>query len=377
MIAHFLSPQPERIPGKGKRFVRRIYKMRVVGLGVGFFCVASTLLAQQHTMPAVWALLVLHGFIWPHVACYLGLRHAYPYHFERFSLMVDAGLGGFWVAAMHFNLLPSAVILAMLSMDNIAAGGVRLFLRGVGAHLLGALLGVALLGVQFDLRPQMQTLLACLPFMVLYPLALGSTTYRMSKQIAARSAQLELLSRTDGLTGLVNRPHWEHCLTQCFAQCRETGAAACLALIDLDHFKSVNDTRGHASGDLALQTFAQLLRRELREVDLIGRYGGEEFGVILPGLTLEAALPLIERLVDATRRMAAHPATLCPCTASIGLVCYRPALPSYLAWLAEVDQAMYRAKSAGRDRIVTAGEPGEGVRARSGEDANGDLLPSM
>ena len=342
---------PQHLPVRGKRFVRRLYKLRVVGLGAGSLCVVSTLWFLPHVSPAIWALVVLHGFIWPHLACYLGLRNRYPYQFERFCIMVDSCLGGFWTIAMHFNVLSCTVMLAMMSMDNIAAGGSRLFLRGLASQLLGALIGIAMLGLQFQFQPRMETILACLPFMALYPLALGSTTYRLAKQLSTRSAELERLSRIDGLTGLFNRPYWETCLVETFADCRAKGQSSCLALLDLDHFKSVNDSYRHASGDLALQVFAQLLRKELRATDIIGRYGGEEFVVILVDTPLADAVLVIERLTGAIRRMASQLDSMCPCTASIGLVGYRPELESYQMWLKEVDQAMYRAKTGGRDRI--------------------------
>ena len=121
--------------GQGKRFVERIYRLRIAGLALGFFCVASVFL-QQHRGYVLWALLLFHGFVWPHVARRAALACEVPYRGERLNLMADAMFGGFWVVAMQFNVLPSVLILAMLSMDNIAAGGLKLFARGVIAHLL-------------------------------------------------------------------------------------------------------------------------------------------------------------------------------------------------------------------------------------------------
>jgi len=346
--------------GKGRRFVQRLYKLRIVGLGAGFLCVASVFWGLPGDRPlalALWVLLVFHGFIWPHLACRTALRSTFPYRRERLNLMIDAMLGGFWVIAMQFNVLPCTLIVSMLSMNNIAAGGTRLFIRGLFAQLIGAALGLLLLGWVFTPLSQMRTILICMPFLVFYPLALGSTTYKMAQQLAQRSRALEHLSRIDGLTNLLNRRYWETRLAEAFLHCQHEGKQACLALLDLDHFKDVNDTRGHVAGDAALQAFARMLENRLRKTDIIGRYGGEEFGVILIDTTLAEANQIVARLMQAIRDNAAQPDSPCPCpcTASLGICAYTPAIHSYHDWLLEVDRAMYRAKSAGRDRIVVAG----------------------
>lgn len=357
-MASLTTAQTELKPlaGKGRRFVQRVYRLRTIGLGVGFFCVASVLWSLP-IAPALWALAFFNGFIWPHLACYLALRSPVPYRHERVNLLIDSAFGGFWVVAMQFNLLPSTLILTMLSMDNIAAGGIPLFGRGLLAHLAGAALGAILLGLVAKPQSQMQTILVCLPFLVLYPLALGGATYKMAQQLAKRSNELEQLSRIDGLTGLLNRRYWETRLAETFQHCQAEGRHACLALLDLDDFKRVNDSQGHAAGDAALQAFSRMLEHTLRKTDIIGRYGGEEFGVLLVDTTLEEASLIVARLVKAIREAAMSPHSTCPCTASVGVCAYTPALQSHHRWLLEVDRAMYRAKGAGRNQVVTAGQP--------------------
>ncbi len=353
-MAEYASTSPILPPaGKGKGFVLRIYRLRVLGLGAGFFCVASVFrdLPVSH---ALWALLVFHGFIWPHLACRYALRSARPFQNEQRNLLIDSAFGGVWAVAMQFNALPTALILTMLSMDNIAAGGKVLFLRGLVAHLAGAALCALLLGLHLQPQTNMRTLLICLPFLVIYPLALGNTTYAMSQRLAQRSSELEALSRIDGLTGLLNRRFWESRLAQIFARCQSERREACLVLLDLDHFKRVNDTQGHAAGDAALEVFSRMLERTLRKTDVIGRYGGEEFGVILIDTSLAEASAIVERLIAAVRASAADRNSLCPCTVSVGLCAFRPPLPTHHRWLLEVDRALYRAKGEGRNRIVVA-----------------------
>lgn len=342
-----------RLTGKGRHFAKRLYCMRMIGNSLGFFCIAAVL-AQLHVGMAQWALLLFNGFIWPHLAYRFALRWDVPHRGERFNMMVDAALGGFWLIAMRFNLLPSALLLTMLSMNNIAAGGLRLFLRGVIAHALGALAGILMLGLSFAPQSTMPILFASLPFLVLHPLALGWLTYRLSQKLATHARELERLSQTDGLTGLWNRRHWEARLHEQFARCRDTGERCCLVLFDLDHFKQINDTEGHAAGDDALRGFALFLRANLRGQDVIGRYGGEEFGVIVPGLELAEAQLIVELLLDNLRSRAASDDQPLRCTASAGLAEYRESMDDFSAWLMEADRRLYAAKAQGRDCLVAS-----------------------
>lgn len=264
------------IAGKGKRFVRRIYRLRTIGLGIGFFCVAGVFYRHEPSTPLwLWALLIFNGFVWPHLACVLALSRPVPYRAERTNLLIDAVFGGFWVVAMQFNLLPSVVILAMMSMDSIGAGGIRLFLQGLLANVAGVLIGIAVLGFVWAPASDTFNVITSLPMVILYPIALGKVTYDLAQKLAQRSREMEYLSRHDGLTGLLNRRAWEQRLAEIHAHCALTGQPACLVLMDLDHFKRINDTLGHAAGDTALRRFAGLLRQRLREIDAVGRYGGE------------------------------------------------------------------------------------------------------
>jgi diguanylate cyclase len=329
-----------QLAGKGKRFAKRIYRLRVVGLGIGFFCVASVF-AQMQASSVLWALLVFYGFVWPHAAYRLALAREVPYRGERLNLLIDAAFGGLWLVAMRFNVLPSVLILAMLGMNNIAAGGVRLFLKGVVAHVCGAAIGLETLG--FALEPQSQM-----------------PAYRLSQKLAERSKELERLSQTDGLTGLWNRRYWESLLADEFERCRVEGASSCLLLLDLDYFKLVNDTQGHCAGDSALQGFADVLKQTLRGGDIIGRYGGEEFGAILSNSSLPEAREIVERLLQRIRVLANQHDARCPCTASAGLAEYKLVMPSHHAWLQDADRCLYGAKTRGRNRLVVGSESDAG-----------------
>ena len=112
--------------------------------------------------------------------------------------------------------------------------------------------------------------------------------------------QLEHLARTDGLTGLPNRRHWEQQLPRELARAWRDGRRLCVAMLDLDYFKDYNDRQGHQAGDRLLREAAVAWRVALRPYDMLARYGGEEFSVILPGCELDDALTLVERLRTCT-----------------------------------------------------------------------------
>ncbi|WP_246183760.1 diguanylate cyclase [Pandoraea anhela] len=357
------SVDPE-LAGKGKRFVRRIYRLRTIGLGIGFFCVAGVFYRQTPaTSLWLWALVIFHGFLWPHLACVMALSRPVPYRAERTNLMIDAAFGGFWVVAMQFNLLPSVVVLAMMSMDNIGAGGVRLFLYGLLANVAGGLLGIAVLGFVWAPASDTFNVVTSLPMVILYPIALGKVTYDLAQKLARRSREMEHLSQHDGLTGLLNRRAWELRLAEIHADCKLTGQPACLVLMDLDHFKRINDTLGHAAGDAALRRFAGVLRQRLRGIDAVGRYGGEEFGAVLVNTGDVAGRDLMHRLLaDLRARVTQAQAAIAPedaergalaeCTVSLGLVPFSTEFDTPQAWLQQADRALYRAKRQGRDRMV-------------------------
>jgi diguanylate cyclase len=352
-----MLPSTNPMAGKGRRFVERVWRLRAGGRLLAFFCMASVFVQQGRGAP-FWVLLVIDCLIWPHIARRAAHAWAVPYRGERLNLMVDSVMGGVWVAAMRFDLLPSALMLVMSGMDNMASGGMRLFLRGVLANLVGLAAGLLMFGFAFEPNTRLPTLLACLPFLAIYPLALGLAVYRISRKLAEQSRMLEGLSRTDGLTGLLNRRHWENLLVREFERCRATRYASSLLLIDLDHFKDVNDTRGHQAGDAVLSAFAGQLREHFRASDSIGRYGGEEFGVVLPGATLAEARTVAERFARAVRLQAKDEDSMCPCTVSIGVAQCDEAMNDHAAWLKRADSSLYRAKMTGRDRVVAEqGEP--------------------
>jgi diguanylate cyclase (GGDEF)-like protein len=179
---------------------------------------------------------------------------------------------------------------------------------------------------------------------------------RVGQRMWDLQMDLKQAAVTDGLTGLYNHMHFAHVLESEFARSRRYGTGLSMILIDIDHFKAVNDTFGHQAGDLVLQQVGRVLRTAVREVDLVARYGGEEFAVIAPQANLAQAGELAERLrrqiVDRVKPEEIHEH---PVTASFGVASDEDSRVATASDLVEMsDQALYAAKRAGRNRVVTA-----------------------
>ena len=172
--------------------------------------------------------------------------------------------------------------------------------------------------------------------------------------LALRSAWLlasvQRMADTDGLTGVANRRTFDAALARAVAQAERAGTPVGLLMLDLDHFKALNDAHGHQAGDAVLQTVARTLEDCSRAGDVVARYGGEEFAVVLPGLDAAQTEEAGERL---RRAVAASPAAAAV-TASVGAAALPQHAPDAPALVAAADAAVYAAKASGRDRVATA-----------------------
>jgi two-component system cell cycle response regulator len=163
-------------------------------------------------------------------------------------------------------------------------------------------------------------------------------------------AEVERLASRDGLTGVLNRRAFDAALVREVARVARTGAPLSLVLLDLDHFKRVNDTFGHPTGDGVLRQAGQALAETCREVDVAARYGGEEFAVLLPGCSGAQAVRTAERL----RAAVAGAVTAVPVTVSAGVATVPVNAADAAELLAAADDALYQSKRAGRDRTTRA-----------------------
>lgn len=197
---------------------------------------------------------------------------------------------------------------------------------------------------------------------------LRETVSRRNSELASALRKNRELAIHDDLTGAYNRRHIIYVLEQEQLRAARTGRGFCISLMDLDHFKEINDRHGHLAGDDVLRQFADKVRGEVRLLDLVGRdgadaqggenfgrYGGEEFLLVMPETGLDGAQVCVERIrqkvADALFRASGNSLRL---TVSCGLTAYRPG-EDMRATLARADQALYAAKERGRNRVETSG----------------------
>jgi diguanylate cyclase len=336
--------------GKGLSFARRIYKPRIIGLGIGCISVMGGL--YPLSMPGwVWALLLFNGYAWAHVAYLLSTRSPFPYQAEQRNLLYDSLLGGFWAAATQFTPLTAVTILSMMTMNNVAAGGKRLFLRGLVAQAGGIAVAWWLFGITFNPYVSPVQVYTCLPMLTLYPMAIGMVCYQLAIKLSEHKRTLSALSRIDSLTGLLNHGSWKDLLNLKFHKCQQQQGQATIALIDIDHFKQINDTHGHIVGDAVLRQLSQLLRQHLRENDLAGRYGGDEFCVILPQIPLQEAALVMEQMRETFSNYRNPQIPELRVSLSIGLADFQPVFSDAVMWLNAADRALYAAKDTGRNKV--------------------------
>ncbi|MDX9843290.1 MAG: GGDEF domain-containing protein [Aquabacterium sp.] len=188
---------------------------------------------------------------------------------------------------------------------------------------------------------------------------LGAQFGEMHRRLRTRKRELEAaleriqeLANRDSLTGLYNRRHAQEMADHHVHLKVRHGRALAIALIDLDHFKRVNDEHGHAMGDQVLQTFAQQARQVTRDADIVARWGGEEFLILMPDTSADGARLLVERLREAVSGVrVSEVAPELRITFSAGITAYQPGETTDEA-VHRADEALYEAKSAGRNRSV-------------------------
>jgi len=190
-------------------------------------------------------------------------------------------------------------------------------------------------------------------FIVLFVITIVTSVSFLLMHRERAEGELRRLAAVDSLTGLFNRRALGDLAERAGAHARRNHSSVGVLMMDLDHFKRVNDEFGHLAGDRVLADFAAATKASLRTEDLVCRYGGEEFCAILPGATMELTVAIAERLRRAVseRPLGGLPRVV---TVSIGAALYRGAAGETLdAVIGRADEALYRAKAAGRDRVMT------------------------
>ena len=178
-------------------------------------------------------------------------------------------------------------------------------------------------------------------------------------QLKQRLTAAHREANTDALTMVSNRKRFD---TELYSQATAavaTGEPLCLIMIDIDHFKSFNDTHGHQTGDMVLRLVARTLDRATKGQDMVARYGGEEFAIILPetdiGIAYELAERIRQKIAESRLRLKDHDRPLDKITVSAGIACYIPGEP-ITQLIERADQCLYRAKADGRNNVIATSE---------------------
>lgn len=360
------------------RFHHRIRTVYFLATAVGF-----TLQMQDGGYSNLTqALLFLQFLVYPHLIYWWARRAPDPLLAEQRNLLLDALLMGIWVAVLGFPLWIAFVMYVGTALSNTATGGWRGGLIGSGVFLAGALVTVLLVGFTWPLPETVGITTAIAIVMVsIYVLMIANIGYRRYKQLREVRRRLKLgeqalleanaalrqqlaevdslhrqlsdQANRDALTGLFNRRYLDSTLERELARCKREGRSLSLLMIDIDHFKQVNDTYGHIGGDQVLKEIGTLLFANARTEDVACRYGGEEFTLLLPNMPLEVAHERAEQLRETFAAMAVPFGEFAiRTTISVGIAVYpeHGKTPDELTQRA--DRALYQAKAAGRNRVV-------------------------
>lgn len=329
---------------------KTIYPLRVLGMGMGGLLVASVLYERQ--APALhWTLWAFSILLWPHVAYLLARYSTDPFRAEKRNLLMDSAIAAMMVPLMQFNLLPSVVLVALTLADNFSTGIRRLWLHALPVASGAGLVATLLLQPVPVLESSLRVVLFTLPVLILHTLAVSVASYRLIRTVSQQNRQLEMLRRMDAHSGLYARGHWQEQADTLLQRHHASGEPACMLMIDIDHFKRINDTHGHTAGDEVIGAVAQAIRHCVRAQDCAGRYGGDEFAVVCGNTLPQEAMAIAQRIrqgIEVLRLPALEQLRL---TTSIGLAPAKQRHRVLRDWMNDADMALYRAKEAGRNQV--------------------------
>jgi diguanylate cyclase len=350
-----------------RRFSRRAFRVRFLTRLFGYLLASLgiiTALRANHVVTAGWAvaLPLMHSVLWAALAWLRACRSREPWRTETNNLLIDSAGAGFWVAMMGFDALPSVMLVSIMLMERTAAGGLAFGVKALAVMGLACAVTSAAIGFPYNPVTTGYVVLACLPMLLIYPFITGLQSRRLAEKVFKQKKQLERVAHFDSATGLMNRQQLLFAARGAMDRFQHKGQPSVLVMIDIDNFKQINDQFGHTIGDIAVEQFARLLHNCLRDVDIGGRYGGDEFGIVMPGLQWPEALEAAERLRQQVASSQLLPDGL-QCTISVGLAETHPLIYSVTDWVNQADAALYAAKRLGRDCVSVAPVPTLVVRA--------------
>jgi diguanylate cyclase (GGDEF)-like protein len=332
-----------------------------------------------------WSIFLLQFVVYPHLMQWRARRSAEPEKAELDNLIVDAVLSGAWAAGLGLPLwITVALFLATLLNHTIMRGLPGILICPV-ALLSGALASTTVIAFRLSTDTDGLVTLASIIGLAIYLALMGVQFFTYIRRLQevqgavalqkhiledANAALHEQISKIhdlqeklrdqanrDSLTGLFNRRYLEGTLEREMARCKREGTPMTMLLLDIDHFKLINDTYGHQAGDEVLRVFSRMLQDSARTEDIVCRYGGEEFLLVLPKMPLDIARARGEyllRLFESTPiSFGDHRIRI---TTSIGIAGTPLHSSSAEGLIRCSDEALYLAKHNGRNRVVTFGD---------------------
>lgn len=319
--------------------------------------------------PVAWMLLCLQFLVYPHVVYFVAARSKNQLRTELGNMLLDGLMFGIWMAALKFPLWISFTLFICAGINMTVFRGAAGALLAAAVIACGTLVGAAVFGLHAEPATGPLTTSLSIATLSLYLLVVAKDAYARSvmlfqtrqqlrakmEEVMALQQQLQEQSTQDPLTGLFNRRYLGDAMARELSRCARSGLPLSILLVDIDHFKRINDAFGHQAGDAVIVHLAQLLREHARAADVVCRYGGEEFLLLCPEMPLAAAL---ERAQQYRTNFAAQPlqagAVSIAVTLSAGVATFPQQGESAEALIRSADQALYRAKAAGRNRIEVA-----------------------
>ncbi len=319
------------------------FRYRALGMGLGGLPIA-VVLVENHASWPYWVSWLFTCYLWPPAALYRASKSQDPFLAERSNLIIDSFIAGLWVAFLHFNLLPSAMLLAITIADKISTGIRRLWLYSLPSTASGILVGGLITGFAFQPHTSMSVIFASLPIMILHTLAVSLGTFHLVRKVSRQNQALTVTSQTDYLTGLFNHGHWQKLATEQFNSTHSPNHCT-LVLLDVDRFKAINDSFGHSVGNDVLQAISQVITHSVPAGSITGRLGGDEFAVILP-VGQEKAQDIANRIKQKTAAIRIRKYPKLRCSVSFGLASHKKSTQSVRQWFDIADRNLYTQKFA-------------------------------
>ena len=371
------SPDTATTARKGVHWtVKTNYRLRAGSFAIMF---ASIVLHgwDKAYSPALWSLIALQLLVYPHLMYWRARRSPNSEQAEASNLVIDSLLFGLLVATLGFPLWITFTVYIASTLNITISRGTRGMLLSQLAFAGGVLVSITAFGWHLSPATDWPATLLCLLGNTVYMIAIGITAFARNRQLRKTREDLRLSEQTlthrlsdiqdlqaklqeqatrDPLTGLYNRRFLDAIVGREIARCHRDNQYMVVMMIDVDHFKHVNDTYGHPGGDEVLKALSALLLEKARATDVPCRYGGEEFLLLLPGMTADIAMVRANQWrAGFAEKVTLFGEASIQATMSIGVAVY-PAHGETLQALTRcADLALYRAKANGRNQVVMYG----------------------